>query len=139
MRLAAKAKAGFYPTPPRVVDLILRYLDGGPLSHILDPCAGEGEALSMACAALGARGFGVELSRERAKRAAARGVRVHRGDAFHFGGEGFSLLWLNPPYDHGEGERLEVAFLRHWTEALLPGGVLVYIIPETSLRMRLRE
>lgn len=134
MRLEGKSKAGFYPTPPRVAELILDALipDGTPA--VLDPCAGEGDALLLAARRLKARAYGVELSRERAKKAASKGLRVHQGDTFTFRGEGFSLLWLNPPYDHGEGERLELSFLKHWTPALKPEGVLVYIIPESVLK-----
>lgn len=133
MRLEAKAKAGFYPTPTRVVHLLLRNLRVVGTPDILDPCAGEGEALYILAQALRARVQGIELSRARAKRAVANGLRVYQGDSFTFQGHGFSLLWLNPPYDHGEGERLELTFLKHWTPALKPGGVLVYIIPESTL------
>lgn len=133
MRLRGKAKAGFYPTPPRVVEEILRLLDPVPPVAVLDPCAGEGDALLALKRGLKAQALGIELSRERAKKAVRKGLAVYQGDAFGFEGEGFGLLWLNPPYDHGEGERLELTFLRHWTPALKPGGVLVYIIPEGIL------
>lgn len=134
MRLEAKAKAGFYPTPPRVVNLILNHLHTHGKPTILDPCAGEGDALLAVSRALEGRAVGIELSRERAKKAASKGLRVHQGDAFHFVGQGFDLLWLNPPYDHGEGERLELSFLKHWTPALRPEGILVFIIPERILK-----
>ena len=55
MRLAAQAKGGFYPTPPRVVDLIAElvhtpsgsYNRGRETLRILDPCCGAGEALAQ--------------------------------------------------------------------------------------------
>ena len=55
MRLAAQAKGGFYPTPPRVVDLIAdlinttagAYHRGRNTLRILDPCCGAGEALAQ--------------------------------------------------------------------------------------------
>ena len=48
MRLAAKEKRGYVPTPPRTLDLIEQRLapasfDG--LIRLLDPCAGKGWAL----------------------------------------------------------------------------------------------
>jgi hypothetical protein len=43
------------------------------------------------------------------------------------------LLYLNPPYDDGEGERKELTFLRDLEGTLLPDGVLVYIIPQKRL------
>ena len=133
MRLKGKAKAGYYPTPPRVLDLVLEGLVARPFAEALDPCAGEGDVLRALAGRLRVRVQGIELSRDRARAARKKGLSVRQGDAFTFTGEGFSLLWLNPPYDQGEGERLEVAFLRHWTPALVPEGVLVYIIPEATL------
>ena len=55
MRLAAQAKGGFYPTPPRVVDLVAElihtpsgaYHRGRETLRILDPCCGAGEALAQ--------------------------------------------------------------------------------------------
>ena len=132
MRLRGKAKAGFYPTPPRVVKLILEGLIRQERPFVLDPCAGEGEALLHVLRYLAASGVGIELDAKRAKKAGEK-VKVYRGDSLQYTGEGVSLLWLNPPYDHGEGERLELTFLKHWSKALVNGGVLVYIIPEGIL------
>ena len=58
MRLAAQAKGGFYPTPPRVVDLLadLIYAPAGAYARrqdtlrILDPCCGAGEAVAQLAA-----------------------------------------------------------------------------------------
>ena len=51
MRLAAQSKMGFYPTPDKVTSIIARYLkrekDG--IIRVLDPCAGEGEAIAIPC------------------------------------------------------------------------------------------
>ncbi|MDQ7785870.1 MAG: DUF6094 domain-containing protein, partial [Desulfomonilaceae bacterium] len=52
-----------------------------------------------------------------------------------------SLLFLNPPYDEAtleedadtKTERQEKAFLRMTVPYLVPGGVLVYIIPQTRV------
>ena len=51
MRLAAQAKGGFYPTPPRVVEMIASLMQdrsiarGETTLRILDPCCGAGDAL----------------------------------------------------------------------------------------------
>lgn len=135
MRLKGKAKAGYYPTPPKVVEAILKLLETREAASALDPCAGTGDVLLELRENLHALGVvGIELSRERVKKAQRKGLTVLQGDSLSFAGEGFGLLWLNPPYDHGEGERLELTFLKHWTPALVEGGVLVYIIPEGSLK-----
>ena len=54
MRLAAQAKGGYYPTPPRVVDLVAKLLYGArgrsrsaDTLRILDPCCGAGDALAQ--------------------------------------------------------------------------------------------
>ena len=156
MRHAGRRKAGFYPTPPRIVELLKRVLRP-PATRwnyhhrhsypepqtlfFLDPTCGDGkplqnlgEAFRDAEAHRYVRTYGVELDRNRAAAARRRLKNVAVGDAMNFEAEGFGLLFLNPPYDDaGGGHRLEVAFLERFTQALVPGGVLVYIIPERSL------
>ena len=72
MRLAAQAKGGFYPKPPRVVDMIATFLQArfGARSErtlrVLDPCCGAGEALARLASGIAKPGgpavetFGVE-------------------------------------------------------------------------------
>ena len=45
MRLEAKSKAGYYPTPLNVVDKICSYMqvNGSGIYRMLDPCCGTGE------------------------------------------------------------------------------------------------
>src|SRR5688572_12520834 len=45
-RLASAVKGGFYPLPPVVTELILTHLVAPQGGRILDPCAGEGDALA---------------------------------------------------------------------------------------------
>jgi hypothetical protein len=53
--------------------------------------------------------------------------------------ESFSLLLLNPPYDWEAGEagvkksRQEYVFLRNTLRRLMPGGILVYIVPLAAI------
>ena len=83
MRLAAQAKGGYYPTPPRVIDLVAQLFYGArsrPRSadtlRILDPCCGAGDALTQFADLLRDRSTvpvetcGVELHRDRAEQAA---------------------------------------------------------------------
>ena len=57
MRLAAQAKGGYYPTPPRVVDMIAGLIQTSSGSYyrnretlrLLDPCCGDGDAAPAAC------------------------------------------------------------------------------------------
>jgi len=154
MRHVGRSKAGFYPTPMRVVQLLGQILKGpapdvvyhrgqtyrNPLdAHVLDPTCGDGAPLAalaeiLAQAPARIETYGVELDRKRAAVARKRLNVVATGDALGFVARGFSLLFLNPPYDDaGDGKRLEVEFLKHFGDALMPNGVLVYIIPESSL------
>jgi hypothetical protein len=51
--------------------------------------------------------------------------------------ESISLLYLNPPYDWESGQsgnqRLELVFLEHTYRWLKPGGVLIFVIPQSRL------
>ena len=93
MRLAAQAKGGFYPTPPRVVDLIAGlirvpagyYHRNRESVRILDPCCGAGEAVAQLAQRLGGTNslpietYGVELHRDRAEEAGGRLDRAGGG------------------------------------------------------------
>ena len=139
MRLEGQSKAGYYPTPLEVAQLIGSCLTlGGKAAHLLDPCCGPGTALETVNVGMKGhyRGIthGVELESERAAEAAQQLDNVLVGDSLKARVRGrFSLLYLNPPYDQADGKRLELTFLWHWQKALLPGGVLVYVVPERYL------
>lgn len=145
--LRSKAILGYFPTPPRVAAAISRHLTSGTgggrrAVRLLDPSAGEGLAAATLAHALSATAYGIELHPERAERArvclahvltsdALGGVKVAQG--------AFSLLLLNPPYDDdAEAERLEHKFLMRYTDKLVAGGVLVYIVPQVRLAVSAR-
>ncbi len=142
MRLVGQIKAGFYPTPPTVTQLVrtwLRFSDK-PFAA-LDPCAGEGVALAQVLAGTGGIGYGMELDRVRARDARTRLAHVLTGDwgTGRASVAAFSLCWCNPPCDDetgddgGRAERKEHAWLRDVVHYLKPGGVLVYILPQQRL------
>jgi SAM-dependent methyltransferase len=139
-RAAGLAKVGFYATPPealrRLCAMLAPETGTGPL-RVLDPCAGEGEALAEAAQAIGAEPFAVEVQRDRAALCRQRFEHAIWGDAFRLrlSHHAFSLLWLNPPYDRQAAAKggYELKFLRELDRALAPGGVLVYLIPRDRL------
>ena len=141
MRLAGIEKGGYYPTPQIVAERIATYFH--PHAHgrgrLLDPCAGEGLAAASLGGALQCETWGAELSPGRAEKAAARLDLLHpvAWQQTTMSDEAVSILFLNPPYSHdgfdGEG-RLETEFLRQTLKKLLKGGVLVFLIPQYSLR-----
>ncbi len=166
MRLANIEKAGYFPIPPSVTDLILTHITAPHNSlppwrrggRILDPCAGKGVALVTLAETLHLEPFGVELHEERAQEAraavqklAARQLTQSRSaqlpdqtrilnDSYlslQTSKNGYNLLYLNPPYDWDkEDGRLEYQWLWKSRPYLQPGGLLVYIVPQHILKMR---
>ena len=123
-------RAGFFPTPEEALRRLGRLLRVQEGATLLDPTAGEGEALAAIGDPTSVR-WGVELNQKRAAKAARHLDHVVTGDALSckFLG-GCDLLFLNAPFERG---RLELEFLTHYSPALAPGGVLVHIITERYL------
>ncbi len=153
-RLAAQAQAEFYPTPLSVVDLIVRHLEIRPGKHrlyrIFDPCVGDGKAVAHLAQQLqqqtpdldndDLQTWGVELHPGRAAEAAERLDEVIEAtfEVINWKpSHGLAnVLYLNPPYDWSEasrGSRMETYFLNRATQALVPGGTLIYIIPVSAV------
>lgn len=151
-RIESVAKAGYYPTPPRVTELITAamtkpWANRRAKKHVrlLDPCCGNAEALHAAAQRAAALGmipttYGIELSQERARAAQAVLDHVLNCDFFHttIAHDAFDLIWLNPPYDLETGDRSvrrsETAYLRRCIPYLKKrSGLLIFIIPKTAL------
>ncbi|SHF42195.1 hypothetical protein SAMN02745218_02220 [Desulfofundulus australicus DSM 11792] len=145
-RLASEAKGGYYPTPPKEMELVCKKLrvEPGTKVNIIDPCAGEGDALKMASDHLKSEGgnvtsYGIEIEATRAGKCRSKLDRVVRCgyEEARVTPKAFSFMWLNPPYNERGGERAEVTFLRDLTDPvsgkLMNGGVLGYCIPQYVL------
>ena len=139
-RIASNIKMGYYPTPEKTLSCIKKFLVAKDIVQILDPCCGDGSALFSLTESLrfsGHIGYGIELDIERALKASSLlGKRVVQGSIFdaQISPLGcFGLLFLNPPYDSEEGERIEMKFLKHSLKWLSTKGVLVFIVPEHIL------
>ncbi len=144
MRIAGRMKMGYYPTPSRVVEQAKNFLLFPPAPFTaLDPCCGEGLALAQLVSGTQAFTYGVELDQYRADEAESRIQNVLKCgiEETRIAHQSCSLLFLNPPYDEAireedaetKTERQEKAFLRMTVPYLIPGGVLVYIIPQARL------
>ena len=146
-RLESARKGGYYPLPPELIPLLANLIscphDNG---RILDPCAGEGEALIGLADALGLTPCGNELHRERAE-VAQNAILENGGEAHHFWNAGIEemtvapefaqLLYLNPPFDHdGKNQRLETKFLKTARPWLATNGILLFVIPQRVLANR---
>jgi predicted RNA methylase len=136
LRPEARLKLGYYPLPIDEAHRISRWLHfSSSGTSVLDPCAGAGVALALITPGEQVRRYAIELDAYRAKDATANADEVIHGSAFdcHAPVESFSLLYLNPPYDfevgEGKNERMESIFLEHCFRWLMPGGLLVMVIP----------
>lgn len=139
MRHEAQVKMGCYPTPPDVVGMVRSFVEyPKENANLLDPCCGEGIALSAMRNGGHETTYGIEPDEHRSKMAAERLDHVLKcgyEDA-RISNNAFSCLFLNPPYDwetHDAGERserTEYAFLKGTARYLQPDGLLVYIVPQ---------
>lgn len=132
------------------------------LIRVCDPCCGTGAALADIAQHLVdyqhglaqpsyIETLGVEVDKERAWEAKKLLFRVIHADIHDvvIKPRSLSLLLLNPPYGFGvsdtasidrniidggeKAERLERTFLKKTATTLMPGGVLVYIVPFYAL------
>ncbi len=140
MRSVARVKLGYYPLPPTEGERLrklLQYSDEG--ASVLDPCVGTGAAIRQITEAASVSLYGVELDAGRAQTAKSNGIEAIHGNVFdsYATVESFSLLYLNPPYDSEIGsrdnKRMELLFLQHTYRWLVPGGVLLMVIPHKQL------
>jgi tRNA1(Val) A37 N6-methylase TrmN6 len=148
-------KNGYFPTDTETLSRILKALqpaDSGTLC-ILDPCCGEGNALIACQNYLGTtrtQSFGIELDEERVGHAKEQLNQVLQADFMDciVTPQSMGLLFLNPPYGDlatdpthylkkGGRKRLEKAFYQRSIHLLQPNGVLVLIIPYSTLDQEL--
>ena len=137
--LANLATSAFVRTPPLLAEQIVCCLlafPEGKATNMLDPTAGEGDLLLPCCHIPQARLYGVEISTERT--AVAR-ERLPQAELVTCAFEGvsipkasMSLVLANPPYFFQDGKRAEYRILADAGTLLVPGGILVAIIPARS-------
>src|SRR6204780_1626374 len=135
-RFNAKLRCNYYPLPAREAERIRNLLRFPPEPFsAVGPCVGEGLAFAAILKDAGARRYGIELDGYRAEQAAPSLTRIIQGNCIetHCPVESFSCIYLNPPYDWALAgstrERLEPVFLNHTFRWLIPGGVLLFVIP----------
>lgn len=137
-RLESIAVGGYFPTPPHLATLIgsRLHLEEFSTYNVLDPCAGDGEAVAAAFPKQ-VNTYSCELEATRYTILSQRGHRSLQGDAFRvvFSEAAFSILYLNPPYDTDPVKgRLEERWLERFIPALAEGGILIFIVPFYALK-----
>ncbi|EDW2262076.1 DUF6094 domain-containing protein [Salmonella enterica] len=137
---------GYFPTDESSLERILSALAPDEASgtiRLLDPCAGEGVAVTEIACHLGeqAKAYAVEYDAERAAHCTTMADVTLYGDLMDtiISQQAFSMLFLNPPYgdvttgerdsDKTGRERLEKQFYRRTVDNLMYNGILVLIIP----------
>ena len=147
-RLASAGKMQYYPTSTPDIACIADRLQAAGKPRLLDPCAGQGDALAVLHEALAQTSqpdsYAVELDTERARRCRqhfpATTINASWEDVVS-SNKAVSLLYLNPPYDYevvasdkesDKKQRLEWLFLRSAEDKLQPGGVLVFVVPDAG-------
>ncbi len=140
MRWKGKLKLGWFPLPLAEAERIRKFLVFPASSFAaVDPCIGEGGAFAAITAGATGYRYGIELDAYRAEQARLVTDETIQGSCFDVqcAVESFSLVYLNPPYDHEISEtacrRTEPLFLEHCYRWLKPAGVLVLVIPGDRL------
>ncbi|WP_336221521.1 DUF6094 domain-containing protein [Citrobacter amalonaticus] len=142
---------GYFPTDEATLERILAALapeETNGAIRLLDPCAGEGVAITEIACHLGeqAQAYAVEYDAERAAHCATMADITLHSDLMDtiISQQAFSLLFLNPPYgdlvtdnepvaDKKGRARLEKQFYRRATDSLMYNGILVLIVPYYTL------
>jgi hypothetical protein len=142
MRPAGQKKLGFFPCPPRIVDMVLSHIKPTTNSAWLDPCAGKGEAITQIGRATHALIYGVEFDENNApvcrELPFTQFLEGNSLTGIRFPYRGYDGLWFNPPYDRSkEFGRLETEFMAKIVKerrVLRDGGLFVGILPVRALR-----
>lgn len=164
-RLGSEKDLMYVPTDLGVVEEIAnlfgalgrfeaRFNEEGSAFRIFDPCAGAGHALEafgkgvwramsreLDDAAAPVETWGFEIENKRAKSASTRLTRCRTGDFLSASIEqkSFHAVWANPPYGIDRDlKRLEHRFLARVTPLLKNNGILVYIVPRSSIKVSAR-
>ena len=139
LRNSGRIRLGYFPLPGPEGPRIRARLSFSQQASVLDPCAGTGAALLAVTKDAAVVRFAIELDTDRAEDCAAAGISTIHGNTIEVGGkvQQVSLLYLNPPYDFeigaSDNKRLEQVFLQHCYRWLVPGGVLIFVIPAKAL------
>ncbi len=136
--LANLSKSAFVRTPrplgQRAIHSLLRWPQA---STVLDPTAGEGDLLYPTLSIPGVRRYGIEISAERAAVARAElgstaQIITAAFEAVNVPRRSMSVVAANPPYFFTSGKRAEYIIISRAGEALVPGGIMIAIIPTRS-------
>jgi hypothetical protein len=117
----------FYPTPKKVVDRILDWVNVKGLT-VLEPSCGDGQIMDE-IVKRGGIAKGVEVHMGRARQAKAKGHSVYVANFLETVPQpSFDLVVMNPPFYGKHYEK----HVRHAMKFLKDGGKLISILPVTA-------
>lgn len=142
MREEAKIKSGFYPVPPEALGVVLPLFQVGKEHiHLLDPCAGEGNATRQILGTLGIpepNAWVIELDADRGEACRRNMPEANTlAPCSYFGCKvgyhAFSMVYCNPPFDADPvNGRVEVTWLKRATPMLVDKGIMLLVCPEKT-------
>lgn len=147
-RQEADRKLGYFAISPDAIDSLsmhVRKPDRPSFVSILDPCAGEGKAVQQLANWLGLQERNIycveiEPGRANACRELMPLANVLTCSVFHANiqANSCSLAYVNPPYGNlPGGGMVEMAFLSQAVATLVPGGLMIAVLPERVVNERL--
>lgn len=134
VRAYARNIPGFFPTPPKIVDLMIDCADIGPdVRRVLEPSAGIGSIVDR----LKERHPHIETVRAVEKHGSCRNVLAHKGHeplwidfmqmpVPEVDEDFYDVVLMNPPFENGQ----DADHVMHAFKMLRPGGRLVAIVCE---------
>jgi len=118
----------YYPTPVKVVKLVMDDIYNIKGERVLEPSCGCGRFLD-AIRAAGGKAYGIEVDTKRAAESKNKGHNVYCGNFLETVPTGdFDRVIMNPPF-YGLHY---VKHVQHAMKFLKPGGVLTAILPVTA-------
>jgi len=131
-RLAAKAKMQFYPTKEEILEYITMMINSTGFGRVLDPCAGEGDALHYLVNRWYVSAFAIEPNEERYKKCLSKFGRSNTLNEFFedVKAKNFELVFVNPPYDN----RKEISWLRMVANSMKDDGMAIWILPQSTVK-----
>ncbi len=127
--------AGFFPTPPAVIERMIELAEIEPGMLCLEPSAGKGD-LAEAIVRAGAEVFCVEVNHTLYEILLAKRINATRGDFLQMGGiRAVDRALLNPPFERGQ----DCDHVQHAYTFLRPGGRLVAVMSRGAFTRQFRK
>ncbi|MBN1311379.1 MAG: hypothetical protein JXB30_08155, partial [Anaerolineae bacterium] len=134
--LQSQIKGGYYPFPPMHLPALASYFKASEGGRLLDPVAGEGDALKHLADAWSLIPYANEIDATRvtACRKKFGDERAVQGDimTLRTPNRAYSVVFVNPPYaensGHADEKRRELEMLAHAWKWVADGGFCVWVV-----------